>query len=91
VIAPVASANDALEHIPPTIALVTIDGDPQRSAALVTVDQVAGGRDATPPRKGRRRCIDPRGERPRLRGAGRRRGEAGVFFGEASLAHKTVE
>jgi DNA-binding LacI/PurR family transcriptional regulator len=47
VIAPVASATEALAELPATIPLVTIDGDPERSAALVTVDQVAGARDAT--------------------------------------------
>jgi DNA-binding LacI/PurR family transcriptional regulator len=47
VIAPVASADDALEGMPAGIPLVTIDGDPSRSAALVTVDQVAGARIAT--------------------------------------------
>ncbi|WNV91811.1 LacI family DNA-binding transcriptional regulator [Umezawaea sp. Da 62-37] len=47
VIAPVASANEALEHLPADVPLVTIDGDPSRPAALVTVDQAAGARDAT--------------------------------------------
>ena len=47
VIAPVISANEAIEHIPGDVPLVTIDGDPGYSAALVTVDQVAGARDAT--------------------------------------------
>jgi DNA-binding LacI/PurR family transcriptional regulator len=47
VIAPVASANEALDHLPADVPLVTIDGDPSRPAALVTVDQVAGARDAT--------------------------------------------
>lgn len=47
IIAPVASANDALDHIPAAVPLVAIDGDPQRPGALVTVDQVAGGYDAT--------------------------------------------
>ncbi|MEO6091029.1 MAG: LacI family DNA-binding transcriptional regulator [Umezawaea sp.] len=47
VIAPVASANEALDHLPADVPLVTIDGDPARSAALVTVDQAAGARDAT--------------------------------------------
>jgi DNA-binding LacI/PurR family transcriptional regulator len=47
VIAPVASANEALEHMPAGVPLVTVDGDPQRSGALVTVDQAAGARDAT--------------------------------------------
>ena len=47
VIAPVASANEALDHLPADIPLVTIDGDPERPAALVTVDQVAGAHAAT--------------------------------------------
>jgi DNA-binding LacI/PurR family transcriptional regulator len=47
VIAPVASAGEALEHMPSGIPLVTIDGDPERAHALVTVDQVAGARAAT--------------------------------------------
>lgn len=47
VIAPTASADDAIEGMPAGVPLVTIDGDPQRSAALVTVDQVAGARAAT--------------------------------------------
>jgi len=46
VIAPVASAGEALEHMPAGVPLVTIDGDPRRSHALVTVDQVAGARAA---------------------------------------------
>ena len=47
VIAPIESANEALDHIPAGVPLVTIDGDPRRQAALVTVDQVAGARAAT--------------------------------------------
>ena len=47
VIAPVASAGEALEDMPAGIPLVTIDGDPKRAHALVTVDQVAGARAAT--------------------------------------------
>ena len=47
VIAPVASANEALDHLSVGVPLVTVDGDPQRPAALVTVDQVAGAGDAT--------------------------------------------
>jgi DNA-binding LacI/PurR family transcriptional regulator len=47
VIAPVASANEALDHLPADVPLVTIDGDPARPAALVTVDQAAGARAAT--------------------------------------------
>jgi DNA-binding LacI/PurR family transcriptional regulator len=47
VIAPVASAGAALEEMPAGVPLVTIDGDPHRAHALVTVDQVAGARAAT--------------------------------------------
>ena len=47
VIAPVASAGPALEHLPADVPLVTIDGDPERSSTLVTVDQEAGARAAT--------------------------------------------
>ncbi|WP_197087931.1 LacI family DNA-binding transcriptional regulator [Micromonospora sp. HK10] len=47
VIAPVESAGEALEHLPKDVPLVTVDGDPRRPVPLVTVDQVAGARDAT--------------------------------------------
>jgi DNA-binding LacI/PurR family transcriptional regulator len=47
VIAPVESANVALDDVPEGIPLVTIDGDPQRSIELVTIDQEAGGYAAT--------------------------------------------
>jgi DNA-binding LacI/PurR family transcriptional regulator len=47
VIAPVATAGPALERLPAHVPLVTIDGDPERSSTLVTVDQVAGARAAT--------------------------------------------
>jgi DNA-binding LacI/PurR family transcriptional regulator len=47
VIAPVDSAGEALERMPAGVPLVTIDGDPERAHALVTVDQVAGARAAT--------------------------------------------
>ncbi|WP_199440346.1 LacI family DNA-binding transcriptional regulator [Umezawaea beigongshangensis] len=47
VIAPVASANEALDHLHSAVPLVTVDGDPARSTALVTVDQVSGARAAT--------------------------------------------
>ncbi|MBM2619778.1 LacI family DNA-binding transcriptional regulator [Actinoplanes sp. LDG1-06] len=47
VIAPVASAGPALAKLPDDVPLVTIDGDPERSSTLVTVDQVAGARAAT--------------------------------------------
>jgi DNA-binding LacI/PurR family transcriptional regulator len=47
VIAPVASASEALDEMPAGVPLVAVDGDPQRSDALVTVDQFAGARAAT--------------------------------------------
>ncbi|HEX8348225.1 MAG TPA: LacI family DNA-binding transcriptional regulator [Actinoplanes sp.] len=47
VIAPVVSANEALDQMPADVPFVAIDGDPSRSTALVTVDQAAGARDAT--------------------------------------------
>ncbi|WFE24729.1 LacI family DNA-binding transcriptional regulator [Solwaraspora sp. WMMD937] len=47
VIAPVVSAGEAVEQVPAGVPLVTIDGDPQRNTALVTVDQAAGARAAT--------------------------------------------
>jgi DNA-binding LacI/PurR family transcriptional regulator len=47
VIAPVASAGPALASLRADVPLVTIDGDPERSSTLVTVDQVAGARAAT--------------------------------------------
>ena len=47
VIAPVASTNEALDALPVDIPLVTIDGDPHRPTAGVTVDQEAGARLAT--------------------------------------------
>src|SRR6201986_3146841 len=47
IIAPVESANDALDDLPEDIPLVTIDGDPSRPTELVTVDQEAGAYAAT--------------------------------------------
>jgi len=47
VIAPVESANEALDELPDDIPLVCIDGDPERSIELVTVDQEAGSYAAT--------------------------------------------
>lgn len=47
VIAPVESANDALDDLPDDIPLVTVDGDPRRPTELVTVDQEAGAYAAT--------------------------------------------
>src|SRR5690349_16663259 len=46
-IAPVKSADDALESMPTGVPLVTIDGNPERAHSLVTVDQAAGARAAT--------------------------------------------
>ena len=47
VIAPVASADEALQEMHVGVPLVTIDGNPRRPHALVTVDQAAGARAAT--------------------------------------------
>jgi DNA-binding LacI/PurR family transcriptional regulator len=47
VIAPVESANDALDDLPDDVPLVSIDGDPHRPSELVTVDQEAGAFAAT--------------------------------------------
>jgi DNA-binding LacI/PurR family transcriptional regulator len=47
VIAPVASASRALAALPHDLPVVTIDGDPARPGAMVTVDQEAGARLAT--------------------------------------------
>ncbi|MFT7835844.1 LacI family DNA-binding transcriptional regulator [Saccharothrix sp. BKS2] len=47
VIAPTTSAHDALDAAPPGVPLVTVDGDPERSTPLVTVDQEAGAVAAT--------------------------------------------
>lgn len=47
VIAPVESANDALDDLPDDIPLVNVDGDPRRPIELVTVDQEAGAYAAT--------------------------------------------
>ncbi len=47
VIAPVESANDALDDLPGDIPLVNVDGDPRRPTELVTVDQEAGAYAAT--------------------------------------------
>jgi DNA-binding LacI/PurR family transcriptional regulator len=46
-ITPVASAGPAIEDVPSDVPLVAIDGDPERSSTLVTVDQEAGARMAT--------------------------------------------
>ncbi|WP_158853528.1 LacI family DNA-binding transcriptional regulator [Saccharothrix deserti] len=56
VIAPTASVSDAIDAIPPGVPLVMVDGDPERSTPLVTVDQVAGARAAT-------RCLLDAGHR----------------------------
>lgn len=47
VIAPTASADEALAEIPADVPLVAVDGDPGRGGALVTVDQEAGAFAAT--------------------------------------------
>jgi DNA-binding LacI/PurR family transcriptional regulator len=47
VIAPIASAADALDHLSTDVPLVTIDGDPERNRAGVTVNQVLGAHLAT--------------------------------------------
>ncbi|MBP2479611.1 DNA-binding LacI/PurR family transcriptional regulator [Crossiella equi] len=47
VIAPTASASDALADVPAGVPLVTVDGDPDRATPLVTVDQQAGAFAAT--------------------------------------------
>ncbi|WP_345635359.1 LacI family DNA-binding transcriptional regulator [Rugosimonospora acidiphila] len=46
-IAPVESAEAALDGVPEGIPLVAIDGDPQRATELVIVDQEAGSHAAT--------------------------------------------
>lgn len=46
-IAPVEVATEALDDLTTEIPLVTIDGDPERAARLVSVDQEAGGFMAT--------------------------------------------
>jgi DNA-binding LacI/PurR family transcriptional regulator len=47
VIAPVGSAAEAVDGLTADVPLVTVDGDPARPAANVTVDQAAGARAAT--------------------------------------------
>ncbi|WP_231648142.1 LacI family DNA-binding transcriptional regulator [Saccharothrix sp. NRRL B-16348] len=47
VIAPTASVSDAVDAVPPDVPLVMVDGDPERSTPLVTVDQEAGAYAAT--------------------------------------------
>lgn len=47
IIAPVLSASEAMDDLPAGVPLVAIDGDPERSTALVTVDQQVGAYDAT--------------------------------------------
>jgi DNA-binding LacI/PurR family transcriptional regulator len=47
VIAPVASSNEALDHVHTDVPLVCIDGDPARATGLVTVDQAEGAALAT--------------------------------------------
>lgn len=47
VIAPVESANEAIDHLPANLPVVAIDGDPHRSHGVVTADQAEGARLAT--------------------------------------------
>jgi DNA-binding LacI/PurR family transcriptional regulator len=47
VIAPLTSAREALDELPGDIPVVTVEGDPEHSSALVRVDQVLGARLAT--------------------------------------------
>lgn len=47
VIAPTASAHDAVDTVSPGVPLVMVDGDAERSTPLVTVDQAAGAFAAT--------------------------------------------
>jgi DNA-binding LacI/PurR family transcriptional regulator len=47
VIAPTAAAAEALGEVPTEVPLVAVDGDPERDATLVTVDQEAGALLAT--------------------------------------------
>jgi DNA-binding LacI/PurR family transcriptional regulator len=47
VIAPVVSANDAIDDVPRDLPFVAIDGDPSRPHQVVTVDQALGARLAT--------------------------------------------
>jgi DNA-binding LacI/PurR family transcriptional regulator len=47
VIAPFASAHDALASMPTGIPMVAVEGDPGAEMSVVTVDQVAGARLAT--------------------------------------------
>jgi DNA-binding LacI/PurR family transcriptional regulator len=56
IIAPVVSANEAIEELPAGFPLVAIDGDPTRPIPVVTVDQEIGGYEAT-------RCLLDAGHR----------------------------
>ncbi len=47
VIAPTASAHEAVDTVPPGVPMVMVDGDPERTTPLVTVDQEAGAVAAT--------------------------------------------
>ena len=47
IIAPVESANEAIDDLPDDLPFVAIDGDPKRAQRVVTVDQHAGARLAT--------------------------------------------
>ena len=46
-IAPVVQASEAIQDLPADVPLVTVDGDPDHPAALVTVDQEGGAAMAT--------------------------------------------
>jgi DNA-binding LacI/PurR family transcriptional regulator len=47
VIAPYTSAHDALAYLPKGTPVVAVEGDPEASISVVTVDQVAGAKLAT--------------------------------------------
>ncbi|WP_027345010.1 LacI family DNA-binding transcriptional regulator [Hamadaea tsunoensis] len=47
VLAPVQSATEVLARVPPDTPMVCIDGDPEGTSDLVTVDQEGGGYTAT--------------------------------------------
>jgi DNA-binding LacI/PurR family transcriptional regulator len=47
VIAPLTSAEDALQGLPDGLPVVAVEGNPQAELAAVSVDQIAGGRIAT--------------------------------------------
>ena len=47
VIAPLTSSHQALRGLPDGLPVVAVEGDPKADVAVVSVDQVAGGRAAT--------------------------------------------